>query len=298
MSFKISRAASEGQWGSFVTQGQEWVARNFTIDAQQSHVERRGLNSWKTWGLSPRLAEVAQLVPPGLGVIDVGTDHALLPLALTRSQHSPAALGVDINQAPLQGAYARFSSHDLVDLVLADGFVGSAQESEALWTKLGAPTQGLCGCVCGVGGAKIATMIPTIPSWIQHLVLQANTHHERVRQSLRQAGWSLTEERLTVEGNRIFLTVAACRSKSLNYQDDNPLKSHGDHLISHETWYPLWLWVHLEKELELISKAVEHCSQQAKQHFDERRFEASKLATLLKNYFSTHQEYVHLYHSH
>jgi len=282
MSFRISSAASEGRWGPLKADGVRWVNAFFTPQQRLAHAERRGLDSWRSWGLTPRLAEVASLVPLEMGVVDVGTDHALLPLALTRRGYCPHALGVDVNERPLRGARARLSSEDKVTLVLADGFLGSATEGERLWAKLGAPPEGLCGCVCGVGGAKIAEMIPTLPPWVHRLVLQPNLHHERVRSALWASGWWLTEERLTVEGDRVFLTLAAQR-KPADLSHDFEL-SQGDHerLISREAWYPMWLWVHLEKELSLISRAVEHSSEQARRHFDERRARASELEKRLR----------------
>ena len=42
--------------------------------------------------LSPRLAAVGRLVPPGLPLVDVGTDHAYLPAALVQMGRIPSAV--------------------------------------------------------------------------------------------------------------------------------------------------------------------------------------------------------------
>lgn len=281
MSFRISRAAIEGRWGPFEDEGARWVESYLSTAARHALLKERGLNRWRPLGLTARLAEVASLVPPGLGVIDVGTDHALLPLALTRAGHAPYALGVDISEGPLRGARARLTSSDHVRLVLADGFIGSQREGAQLWAALGEPHEGLCGCVCGVGGAKVAMMIPTLPFWVRHLVLQPNLQHERVREALRTSGWKVSAERLTIEGERLFLTIAARRDEGTSEVMVPPHPHDSMSLISQDTWYPLWLWVHLEKELSLLSRAVED-SPEARRHFDLRRARTAELTALLE----------------
>lgn len=287
MSWPVHREALQGIWSglgeALESQASVWAARALSPKTLKAQEEARGLPLWAKWGLSPRLAEVAALCPQGVGVVDVGTDHALLPLALTRSAHTPAALGVDINEGPLRGARRRMRSDDRVTLTLANGFVGAQEPLSELWSSLGAPQEGLCGCVCGVGGAKVAEMIPSLPTEVKVLVLQPNLHHGRVRAALAEAGWSLTHERLTLDGGRLFLTLRASRS---SVAPPSQVLSSGvwpEHsaLLCADPLYPLWLWVHLERERALLSKAVEHTSPQAQAHFNTRRAWAQELSDLL-----------------
>ena len=50
--------------------------------------------------LTPRLACLAALVPPGARLADVGTDHGKLPIALLRAGRVASAIGSDIGAGP------------------------------------------------------------------------------------------------------------------------------------------------------------------------------------------------------
>ena len=54
--------------------------------------------------LSKRLEAVAERVPQGAQVADIGCDHAYLPIALIERGQVPAAIGCDINKGPLEAA--------------------------------------------------------------------------------------------------------------------------------------------------------------------------------------------------
>jgi Predicted SAM-dependent methyltransferase len=74
--------------------------------------------------LSPRLRAVADLVPSGASVVDVGTDHAWLVVHLLHERRVPGAIAADVNAAPLDGARARIDAHRLgkhVDVRQGDG---------------------------------------------------------------------------------------------------------------------------------------------------------------------------------
>ena len=56
------------------------------------------------YGLPPRLEAVASQVLAGRPMADIGTDHALLPLALVRGKTVPSAVAMDVASGPLQTA--------------------------------------------------------------------------------------------------------------------------------------------------------------------------------------------------
>ena len=54
--------------------------------------------------LPPRLRALAELVPPGASLADIGTDHGYLPLALLAEGRITRAVGCDIGAGPLAAA--------------------------------------------------------------------------------------------------------------------------------------------------------------------------------------------------
>ena len=67
--------------------------------------------------LGARLASAKQFVKKGGRVIDVGTDHAYLPIALIREGISSAALACDINEGPIASARENIAAAGLEDLI-------------------------------------------------------------------------------------------------------------------------------------------------------------------------------------
>ena len=51
--------------------------------------------------LSKRLSAVAEFVTPGGCLVDVGTDHGYVPIALLEQQKISSAIAMDVNRGPL-----------------------------------------------------------------------------------------------------------------------------------------------------------------------------------------------------
>ena len=53
--------------------------------------------------LSKRLSAVAEFVTPGGCLVDVGTDHGYVPIALLEQKKISSAIAMDVNRGPLSG---------------------------------------------------------------------------------------------------------------------------------------------------------------------------------------------------
>jgi len=150
--------------------------------------------------LSKRLQMVADLVPPGSGVADIGTDHAYIPIYLVQNEISDFCIAGDIRKGPLGRAQKNIAAYGLegkIKTCLAPGFDG---------IKAG---QAQTGIIAGMGGDMIADILKNIPEGMNTIVMQPMTMVDKARRGVHGAGWSITQERLAREGKRLYHVIVA-----------------------------------------------------------------------------------------
>ncbi len=100
--------------------------------------------------LSPRLTMIADFVPEGDALADVGCDHGWLGLSLLAAGKIPAVIGCDLREGPIEGAreHARLTGlSDRASFRLSDGLDGlEAGEAKTL-------------VISGMGGALMAEIL-------------------------------------------------------------------------------------------------------------------------------------------
>lgn len=139
------------------------------------------------YNLSNRLRVIAESVPIGSKVADIGTDHAYLPIFLSLNKKSNRILACDINQKPLENAKKniRLSGAENIETRLCDGLNGIAKDE--VDTVI----------VAGMGGEVIADILCGC-DWIKTdrytLILQPMTSPEYLRRFLYNNGFEIVKE--------------------------------------------------------------------------------------------------------
>lgn len=153
--------------------------------------------------LGPRLALCASLVRPGAALIDVGTDHAYLPIWLLRRGLVKSALATDINPGPLEAARRsgeKYGAGEALSLRLCDGLAGVA------------PEEGEDIVIAGMGGELILRIVGETP-WLRdgakRLVLQPMSSVPQLRLGLQELGFAVLEEQAVEDGGKIYSAFAA-----------------------------------------------------------------------------------------
>ena len=147
--------------------------------------------------LPPRLAAVAAQVPQDAVLVDVGTDHAQLPVSLVRSGKVRRALAVDIASGPL--ARARSASAHLRDHIEVRG-------SDGLLALR--PGEVTCISIAGMGGltvAKILTEGATVCAAASRVVVQPQGMEAEVRTVLLSMGWCCVHGALVQDRRHIYV---------------------------------------------------------------------------------------------
>lgn len=148
----------------------------------------------------PRLSAAAELVR-GDFIIDVGTDHAILPVYLCLSGKISRAIASDINRGPLERAEKNIAENglsDMIEPVLTPGLCGLDDRS---------PTDIV---IAGMGGIMIKDIIsPSEVAKRAHLILQPMTHAHILRGYLIENGFDICEERLARADGRVYVIISA-----------------------------------------------------------------------------------------
>ncbi len=153
--------------------------------------------------LSPRLMALAQMVPPGRPVCDVGTDHASLPIWLWQNGVSDRLTATDLSEKPLKRAEAnlrRFGLSEQIVLLQLDGLDGLV------------PSDYGAIVIAGLSGETIMSILAGHPPCAGVLyLLQPVTRAELLRDFLFKNGYVIERERLVRDERRIRTVIAAAK---------------------------------------------------------------------------------------
>lgn len=148
--------------------------------------------------LQPRLQLLADLVPQGARLADIGTDHGYVPVYLIQQGRIPFAIAADVGQEPLQHAIRTAEEYGVsgIDFRLCDGLRGvDPQEPDAI-------------VIAGMGGQTIIHILEAAP-WTKApgeytLLLQPMTKAGLLRHWLADHGYRFLEERLVWDKDFLY----------------------------------------------------------------------------------------------
>jgi len=153
--------------------------------------------------INKRLLTIARFVPRGSTVVDIGTDHALLPIYLLQNQIAVQVIAGDLNSGPLKAARRNIIAAGLesnINLILGSG-LDIVKPGEA----------DIC-IVAGMGGSTIRDIIKNAGAkalTIKQFILQPMGGSGILREWLVGNGWQISDEELVLEEERIYEVIAA-----------------------------------------------------------------------------------------
>ena len=151
--------------------------------------------------LQPRLQLLADMVPAGSRLADMGTDHGYLPVYLLQQGRISRAIASDIVDGPLQHARQTAAEYEVdgIDFRLCPGL-------DAI-----APHEADTVVIAGMGGETIQAILSAAP-WTADgshlLLLQPMTKVEYLRKWLVDNGYAFTEERLVWDKDHLYPVFA------------------------------------------------------------------------------------------
>ena len=146
--------------------------------------------------LSPRLQRLADYVHPGSIIVDVGTDHAYLPIWLLQNGISGAAYATEIRPGPLKNAASDAEAAGVrgeLTLLLCDRLA------------LCPPDRVDTVVIAGMGGETVMGILHAAPWALQkRLILQPQTKLRELRAYLAAAELRIDDASLVYDNGRIY----------------------------------------------------------------------------------------------
>ena len=159
--------------------------------------------------ISNRLMTAAALVTQGYTLADVGTDHGYIPIYLLQQKKIPAAIAMDINEGPLERAKKHIALYGLqayIQTRLSDGVAAlKPGEVEAV-------------LIAGMGGGLVMHILKDgekVCQSAKELILQPQSEIERVREFLREEGYTILAEDMVYEDGKFYPMM------KVQYQGEN-----------------------------------------------------------------------------
>ena len=153
--------------------------------------------------MNRRISKLYDYIHPGVGVIDVGTDHGYLPAALAASAYPGRIIASDIRPEPLHAAErtaARADVRGRIEFLLCDGL--ALCPPDAVDTIV----------IAGMGGDSIVKILDDADFCMDSrylLVLQPMTKTEVLRYWMAYNGFEILSESLVQETGGLYQILTA-----------------------------------------------------------------------------------------
>lgn len=147
--------------------------------------------------LTPRLRFLADWVPPGARLADIGTDHGHLPVWLLLQGKVVSAIASDLRAGPLERARATGEIYGVQGIEYRLGNGLDLIHPEEVDTIV----------IAGMGGETISSILEAAPWTIdgQHtLLLSPHTKAEVLRKFLMEHGYAIQREALVKDRGTIY----------------------------------------------------------------------------------------------
>ena len=195
--------------------------------------------------ISKRLEKVASFVPQGDKILDVGSDHAYLPIYLIQQGRIVSAVAGEVVEGPYQSAVANVRDNGLSDKIsvrLANGLAAF---------DVGDQIDDIV--IAGMGGRLIADILErgsTKLASVRRLILQPNNREDELRRWLCGHDFHIIKEALVEENGKFYEIIIAEQGKQVLNADQERF---GPYLMREQStiFRDRWRW-----EADKLEKAL------------------------------------------
>lgn len=198
--------------------------------------------------LSQRLQAIADLVPAGSKVADIGTDHGFLPCYLAQSEKAELVIACDVNAQPLALAQKNIADYNVADKV-----------STRLGNGLAVLKPGEVDTVtiAGMGGALMIDILdasPMVVDRLKRIILQPNVGAEAVRIWAEKNRWQIVAEDLIKENDIFSVIIVLEQGRSNRFMSAVELYLGPELLANHHPMLGLYISEEWEKTQRILDQ--------------------------------------------
>ena len=154
-----------------------------------------------SFSLGERLKTVSEMVAPNSTIIDVGSDHAKLPVKMLLEDKIKKAYATDISQYSVEKIETIAKKYELSDKIVArqcdglDGFDGTEFDTVI---------------ICGMGGETISHILSNA-KWINDckhdIIIQSMSSFDCLNKFLQNSNLKVVDEKIICDAGRIYSVV-------------------------------------------------------------------------------------------
>ena len=195
--------------------------------------------------ISKRLRKVAGFVPRDAKILDVGSDHAYLPIYLIQQGKISSAIAGEVVEGPYQSAVTNVADNQMSDKIsvrLANGLAAFEVEDQIDVIVIAGMGGGLIADILDNGSAKLAS--------VKRLILQPNNREDELRRWLCGQRFSNYKEAIVEENGKFYeIMIAEQGYQVLNAEQER----FGPYLMREQSAVFLDKW---QREVDKLEKAL------------------------------------------
>ncbi|MGO3018554.1 MAG: tRNA (adenine(22)-N(1))-methyltransferase [Anaerococcus sp.] len=157
-----------------------------------------------------RLLAIVNLIEKNKKVIDIGTDHGLVPLYLAKNNISTDILATDISESSLNKLVEALDkdTSKVIKTQVTDGFYGINKEDNQV------------AIIAGMGANTIIDIIEKNKDFVKnldYLILASNINNEKLRRYLIENSFEIIDDFLVYENKKYYDIIKTKFGKQENY---------------------------------------------------------------------------------
>lgn len=167
--------------------------------------------------LTKRMQAIAKLVNKDEKVIDIGTDHAYVPIYLYLNNITHNITATDISKKVLENTYNNLKKYNLeneIKLIMSDGFENVNDNYDI-------------AIISGMGAHTIIKILSnnTLPN---KLIIESNNEHYLIRKYLNEINYKLEKEYVILDNNKYYLIMYYIKGNEVLSKNDLLIGKHNN----------------------------------------------------------------------